>query len=153
MHKKIICISNSGEKGKTESLRNLATILINNQNITCIKPENRILATNGDFRAVFKIDGIIIGIESQGDPNTGLKNRLTKLFNDYNCQIIVCASRTKGDTVHDVESFAKSNEFQIIWSSTYETSQPSLQIPLNQQKGQHLNLLIDMLIEQMKQGF
>lgn len=150
MQKKIICISNSGEKGKTESLRNLATILINNQNITCIKPKNRILSTNGDFRAVFEIDGIIIGIESQGDPNTGLKNRLTNLFNDYNCQIIVCASRTKGETVNDVNSFAKLNDFQIIWSSTYETTVQSLQEPLNQQKGQHLILLIDMLIEQMK---
>jgi hypothetical protein len=27
--------------------------------------------------------GIIIGIESQGDPNTSLKNRLTSLFNEF----------------------------------------------------------------------
>lgn len=49
------------------------------------------------------IKGLVVGIESQGDPNSRLHKSLQD-FRNANCDIIICATRTSGMTVAWVKS-------------------------------------------------
>ena len=44
------------------------------------------------------VNGMVVGIESQGDPNSRLKNSLGA-FAAANCDVIFCACRTRGMTI------------------------------------------------------
>lgn len=50
------------------------------------------------------VRGLIVGIESQGDPNSRLQQSLSD-FMAANCNIIFCACRTRGMTVGWVNSY------------------------------------------------
>lgn len=66
----------------------------------------------GDIRVVIIINGKTIGIESQGDPNSRLFESLP-LFVKCNCDIIICATRTRGGTVEAVEQLYDT--YNIEW--------------------------------------
>ena len=55
---------------------------------------------------ISSINGIKIGIESQGDPNSRLAQSLVD-FEKAGCNIIFCACRTKGKTVQSILSHNK----------------------------------------------
>jgi hypothetical protein len=56
-----------------------------------------------DVRAIIKINGHSIGIESQGDPGSRIFTSIS-LFVQEECDIIVCATRTRGQTVEVIEN-------------------------------------------------
>lgn len=64
-----------------------------------------------DIKVLITINGVKIGIESQGDPikNTRLPDSLAE-FVEIGCEIIVCAARTYGRTRDVVDDVAKGYE-------------------------------------------
>lgn len=144
--KTIIALWNSGNKGKTETLREFSNILINTYpNNTAISPIPLNVPTKGDFRIVVEINGITVGIESQGDPNTNLRARLLDLANNFNCDLILCTTRTRGDTVHAVENLHYNFGYETIWTSTYQVSDLNLSNTVNQIKARHILDLLQTL--------
>jgi len=109
-----------------------------------IFPIPTIIPTTGDFRLVVEIKGKIIGIESQGDPNTKLKERLIELADTFHCEIILCSSRTKGSTVTAVDNLYSKKGFQTIWTSTYQIADSTSHNFVNQLNAKHL---LDLLQE------
>ncbi len=85
-----------------------------------------------------------IGIISQGDSTTGLKDELLEKISNQ-CDVIICATRTSGETVNAVNDVSKSNNGLVIWTTTYEINDESLYIKMNNLKS---NQIID-LIESM----
>ena len=65
-----------------------------------------------DITVVITIDGVKVGIESQGDPGSRLFRSLDH-FVKVGCKVIVCATRTRGATVDAVS--ALSGKYNIIW--------------------------------------
>jgi type IV secretory pathway TrbF-like protein len=59
------------------------------------------------------INGFRVGIESQGDPGGRLENSLN-LFLKKNCDVIVCSTRTKGQTVKAVNKLSKHG-YKVKW--------------------------------------
>ena len=53
--------------------------------------------SNNDVNMVVEYNGIKIGISSAGDPGLNQKEILT-VFIEMNCNIIICACRTRGST-------------------------------------------------------
>ena len=142
--KTIIAIKNAGEKGKTETTRELANILIKNYpNFTPIFPTPFEILIEHDFRIVIEINGKIIAIESQGDPGTNLKSRLEFLIGEYNCDLIICTCRSRGETVRSINSVANTCKYQTIINSTYQSK--SNHEELNKIKAEHLLDLIEKL--------
>jgi hypothetical protein len=145
MSNTILAIWNTGQTGKTESVRNFANELITAYpHYRPISANPLIIPTAGDFRAVVGINKNIIGIESQGDPKTGLYNRLNDLIclPQFKCNLIICTCRTKGETPNAISALAATHGYDIIWTSTYHIQAPSLRPFVNNQKGKHiLNLL------------
>lgn len=140
MHKIVIALWHSGGKGKTGSLREFAHLLLRTYpTATILLAEPNPVPTDRDFRLVVEIKGKIIAIESQGDPNTNLHGRLMKLVATYNPDIILCSSRTKGDTVWSINQLALSPLlYEIIWTSTYQTKVATMHNTFNQLKAKHL---------------
>ena len=148
LRKIVLAISNSSNKGKTSTLREIAKILIENFSPKIILPKDsenqdvlNSIESGGDFSLVLNINGVMIGIESKGDPGTSLKTRLEQLV-DMGCDVIICTCRTRGDTKNDVN--ALKNNYSIIFSSTYSSNDCSQELlnQLNKKKAIHL---IDLL--------
>jgi len=116
----IISIWNSGSKGKSTTILNLANLLLSilpNRVIYCSK---NIHALTTDFRLIIEINHKTIALESQGDPKTNLEKRLDDIVTKYKPDLIICSTRTRGETVHAVENIANKYFFDIIWTSTYQ---------------------------------
>lgn len=120
--KTILAVKNCASKGKSETLRELVQLLEKTYPIHQVKllEPNRLPIT-GDFSFVAIMNGKTIAIESKGDPTTDLTKRLKEIEKNYNPDIIICATRTSGETVSGVKSFEKKG-YQVIWTSTYEVA-------------------------------
>ena len=114
MSKMIICISEGENQGKTEIIRELAKIL----NAIQGSSSSGSIPPAGDFSLEITVNGKICGLESKGDPTTGLYARLEP-YAKKPCDVIVCASRTRCSTVEDVENIATTYHYEIIWTSPY----------------------------------
>lgn len=146
--KTVLAIWNSGNKGKTETLREFAVLLLAAYpNYKEILPVSSKISATGDFRLVVEINGKIIGVESQGDPKTNLKSKLIDLADNFKCDIILCSTRTRGETVQAVyESLLNSRGFKAIWTSTYQVENTLDYKTVNQLKAKHLLELLQALL-------
>ncbi|GMO28199.1 MAG: hypothetical protein Ta2B_08870 [Termitinemataceae bacterium] len=136
--KTIICIWHYKNKGKTKTIKEILKLLKKRYIHKVIFHENE---NNGeDFQEVIKIKKKQIGIESMGDPCCGLKEKLDTMYTKHNCNLIICASRDYGKTtVEAIYKFAKENDFNIIWSSTYDTEDNvNLHDKVNSLKAKHI---------------
>lgn len=71
----------------------------------------------GDIKAIFLLNGVKVGIESQGDPDSKMEGTIDE-FIERGCEIIVTACRTKGSTFTKVRDYlGKELGFDIIWSA------------------------------------
>jgi len=144
--KTILAVWNAGGKGKTESLREFALNLLRTYPLHVAKvPNPSTVPKKGDFRLVVEISGIIIGVESQGDPGTNLDNRLIDLVTNFNCDIIICTCRTRGKTVNAIQNIKNTFGFQTIWTSTYQIEDESQHATANDLKGKHILKLLQKL--------
>lgn len=93
MPEKIYALWARANSGKTSTLNQFIKLLNDKyENILLKKGIDTV-----DSLAVFNIDGKIVGITTQGDKISQLKKWLDKLEN-HNCDIIFCATRSKGGT-------------------------------------------------------
>lgn len=144
--KTIVAIKNSSDKKKTETLREFASLMLTTYpNLIPILPIPAFVPSEWDFRLVVEINGIRIAIESQGDPNSKLQERLFDLADNFNVDIILCTTRTKWETVYAVEDLCNQKGFQYIWSSTYQMIGKANQDIANQAKARHLLDLLQSL--------
>lgn len=141
--KTILAIWNKAGKGKSDSIREFATLLLNTYP-TNVPTVTNPIKSKSDFSIIIEINGKKIGIESQGDPGTKLQERLSKLVTK-GCEVIICSTRTSGETANAVIDIGKKSKYQIIWTSTYEIDDTSQHKTLNTLKGKHiLDLLLSL---------
>lgn len=100
--KAIYALQGPQNSGKTETL----VLLYKELQRKYPDLEIKLINDGGDIKAIISIAlGQSIGIESQGDPNSRLKQSLQD-FHVQNCSLIFCACRTKGMTVEWVNSLS-----------------------------------------------
>ncbi|UTW47126.1 ATP-binding protein [Bacterioplanoides sp. SCSIO 12839] len=91
---RVIALFGPGNSGKTSTLRIVHQQLLKMDFDTMEKYHK----SHVDIREIFIIDGVKVGLETQGDPYSRLAESL-ELFKKIGCKIIICASRTRGSTV------------------------------------------------------
>jgi ABC-type phosphate transport system ATPase subunit len=104
--KKIFALTGVTNTGKSTTIRTVYNLL--RAKYPKAKEEPGAKLNRVDIKVVITINGVRIGIESQGDP--GKKSRLSqslKEFVDSGCSIIVCARRKRGRTFEAVEELRK----------------------------------------------
>lgn len=114
MNNLVIANKGTAECGKSSSIKEVFNKLI------AIYPYN-ILIEDGDIKAIITIGNILVGIESQGDPNS----RMMQSMNDFvsmGCQIIVAACRTSGETCNKIIELNQVNGYDIIWATNDKTA-------------------------------
>lgn len=103
----IIAIRGVGNVGKTETIKNIYHLL--KSKYPEAKIENKICGL--DIRVIFTVNGVKIGIESRGDPSSRLFKSIP-LFVQRQCNIIICATRSRGKTVQLIK---EQKNYEIIW--------------------------------------
>ena len=138
-HKKaILAVWGTANTGKSETLRALARLLLHTYgNRGFVFPEQHpFVPDTGDFRLVIEVDGLIVAIESQGDPKSGLPEKLDDLVNNHHADVIFCATRTYGETA-DAVNLISERGFERIWTTTYLTQRGPHQ-GVNALKARHI---------------
>lgn len=109
--KKVIAVWGAANTGKTKSIKRAYTML------TDAYPGAEVEEFwNGvDITVVITAEGAKLGIESQGDPTGQRLKKSLQRFVDIGCQLIICATRTRGSTCKVVEEFRKKNEYELEW--------------------------------------
>ncbi|WP_122898278.1 hypothetical protein [Acinetobacter sp. B51(2017)] len=154
MKKLIISLAGAENTGKTQTLTLLIEMLVKDAFaqpdtlVKCLKMEN------ADMRLIVAIGDIKVAVDTKGDPDTKLFERISELDS---CDYIICACRTRGETYDAIQDFAQKTKRKRIKLHTYEV-EPSLnrtntaasQI-LNELKAQHIyQYLMNKVHEQQK---
>lgn len=147
----MICVKESANRGKSSTIVIAYDELINNGatdvnvTITIGKNQYSCPCKNSEILAVLNYKGTTIGIESQGDPN-GRQMFSIQEFVKQNCDIIICASRTKGSPLKHICN--KSSGYDLIFMSSYyfHHTQGTRNNNLHQFGGKKIVELIDELI-------
>ena len=127
MKKTIIAVYGSAQEGKSSTIKKVCQKLI--ANFPDAIASDLAIDYSADISVTIIIGNIKIGIESQGDPSTGLLERLDKLAID-GCDIIICATRRRGETTNAVGEVAEKYNYNMIWLSSYFSQKDSPK-PLN----------------------
>jgi hypothetical protein len=141
MQKRIYALWSPGSKGKTTAVKKIAKELYRIFPRADIFPDVASLA-KGEIDLVITIGKIKIGITSQGDPGTGLYGRLEKHANHNSCNILVCTTRTYGETVQAVEAIEKKYGFRAVWFTNYQSGFPGEHDYLNQKSAEAIIALM-----------
>lgn len=119
-HKTVIATWGVSNTGKSDTLVKVFDLI--QQNYPNAIYNIKYPSHTGNINAVIDIINIHgisvkVGIESQGDPNSRIFTSIDE-FVAINCDIILCATRTRGDTVCKV-SLLTQNGYREIWITNY----------------------------------
>lgn len=109
--KKVLCLYGASKCGKSSAIAELDRLMQNSGNAALVQnlhPED-----SGEVCKIYDAGGILIGIESMGDPYSRQPESLD-LFVKENCSIIICASRTRGGTANNVVEL-EQNGYEVFW--------------------------------------
>lgn len=114
--KAMILVWGSAERGKSQSIKRLAMSLPFS---SIIRPWNADDYDSYVIGTIIDNDGNerIVGLESQGDPYSKQKEWIEACVS-ANCEVIVAASRSYGQTVRDARDAARDNGYEIIEVTT-----------------------------------
>ena len=119
--KQVFGLYGTANVGKSGTVKNVYRKLIEKYpDFTFHQDFQQILTFEFDICVIIIINGKIIGIESQGDPNSRIFTSLP-IFVKFNCDIILCATRSRGATVDEVEKLKGSYEIKWIKKNPSES--------------------------------
>jgi len=109
MKKIIIAVWGRGSVGKTTTIKEVYKMLLEKY-----KDSEEIYNKSAqvEIEVVLRINGHLVGLVSKGDPGSGLDERL-KILVTIGCEVIVCATRTRGNTEDYVNSYKP--DYSIEW--------------------------------------
>jgi len=136
MEKRIFALYGVSNVGKSTTLRLIAQEIMR-QFPAAVSSMPLDPLPEGDIVVIILVGKVKIGITTQGDPSTGLYQRLKDLFTD-DCSIIFCATRTSGDTIKNVEDMEKNNGYKTTWVTNYQSGYPEDRSILNQRSAEDL---------------
>ena len=115
-----IAIVNIGkaDMGKTTSIRKAFNILALHypDTTTIYVPRNgkAPILDNKEVKATIKIGDVLVGIETQGDPNSRLPKSLNYFVN-WGCEIILVACRADDDSTYNSVTALAEQGYEILW--------------------------------------
>ena len=109
----IVCVSGHSSMGKTGTIRQAW------EKFRKISDKPLITKSQGkELVGVVRKNARKYGFETLGDPYSD-QEKWIKILVESECEIIVAASRTHGETVNIVKRIAHQNNYRIIWFSPF----------------------------------
>lgn len=106
--KTLLAVRGVGNRGKSTSVKKAYELLKKAHPTAQVDGDD----TRLDIKIVITIDGVKVGIGSQGDPTSRLPASL-RYFVEIGCEVIICSTRTSGKTVDAVNALA--SQYVIRW--------------------------------------
>lgn len=120
MNKLVIANRGTSEIGKSSAIKAVISLL-EGKGYSVIKKDLQ----GWDIKAIFIIDGIRVGIESQGDPTSKMEETMEEFVN-AGCDIIVTSCRTKWSTYDKVVNYlGEENGYDVLWAAHYVYQVPN----------------------------
>ena len=119
--KKAIALKAVAKRGKSQTLRTVDELLRVKYPDAIVEHEHR---TGVELRAVLSINGVKIGIETTGENIKRIKESFD-LFVNLGCEVIICATRTTGNTVMAVNALPG---YEVVWLEQRAHSNPVEQV-------------------------
>lgn len=114
MNKLVIANRGAGYIGKSSSVRSVYQLLKDNGHKLLVEEWQ-----GEDIKAIFEINGVKVGIESQGDPDSQMEPTM-EAFVATGCEIIVTACRTKSYTYEKVWKYlGEEHGYNVLWAAHY----------------------------------
>ena len=151
MKKTIIAIQGKAKRGKTATIKEFREVLKLKQECHILQEQDLLEGRieQKDIKRIitiaYKGRQIKIGIESQGDPGSRLVTEQLKDFLDSECDVIICACRTSGDSVNIINRVGDENGYDVIFTSPYISK--SNHETLNHHKAEHVLNLVQKIVE------
>ncbi len=112
MINKVIALQGGSNVGKSETVKKVYELLkVKYPNATILIEE----IYKVDITVILIIKNVKIGIESQGDPNGRLVKESSARFVREGCQVIICNTRTYGQTVDAVNELQQKHKYEVVW--------------------------------------
>lgn len=146
--KKIIALYGPGNSGKSTTLKMVFRSLevsfekLEESEVQADRRGKYFLDERYDVRAIFVVNGVRVGLESQGDPNSRLEDSL-QFFRDNACTLIVCPTRTRGKTVDCVSRLKP--DFEVEWIEKLVTNGASSETACNKADAAKIEKMIKLL--------
>ncbi len=142
MKNTIIAVYGRASEGKSYTIKRVVEILKTHYPVT-----TNYLIDGDDVLLTIQLGNVKIGIESQGDPNSRMltQHTIETLAAQEKCNIIVCATRTRSETVHEVDRIAATYNYATIWKSSYYTAGHTV-MTVNQIAAEEIVRLIEAII-------
>lgn len=119
MKKLVIANRGAGWVGKSAAILSLINLLEEKGYRLIYK-----VPQGADCKAAFMVEGVRVGVESQGDPKSEMEASMEEFVSE-GCEIIVTACRTKSKTFEKVtEYLGKENGYGILWFAHYVYKTP-----------------------------
>lgn len=115
--KKVFALRGTSKTGKTLTIRTFDEFLREKFPGAIVEHEHR---SRAELRAVLSINGVRIGIETTGEIIKRI-NESFDLFVNLGCELIICATRTKGQTVTAVETLPG---YEVVWFDRRVEAEP-----------------------------
>lgn len=148
MNKTIIAVYGRAEEGKSTSIK-LACRKLLSDYPNAIPPAEGI-NDNGDILTIVRLGDIKIGFESQGDPKSRMISEDTiRYLANEECHIIICATRTGGETVHKVDEIANEFNYHTLWLSSYWSPNLNFNVLNDQLSDQLIRLITSLIVGQL----
>ena len=111
MKKTIIALWGRRDIGKTGTIKEVARLLRKH-------PKSQVIADCEEFadiKVVIEVKDKKIGINSHGDVADYLSDQLKNLVIHHECDVVVTATRTRGETVTCVKEYKQKHGYEIEW--------------------------------------
>lgn len=143
MKKTIFALWGHAGQGKSSTVKEIAQLILQHYLQAMKSPDPSDFSVT-DVKLTITIGDIRIGIEGRGDPKSRLFASL-KEFSKDGCQIIICSTRTSGETVRAVSNLHDSHGYDIIWTTNYRSNEKDHDV-LNQFAANHIFGLVQEVI-------
>jgi hypothetical protein len=137
MEKLLIAVRGPANSGKTATIVRVYKIIEKKYkpNVLSVTPP----FWGKEIRAILTIEKIKIGIVSLGDPSNKPRKNLEyflQYFSRQDCQIIICACRTKGSTYDAVDHMKQ--KYRVNWHDKIGVQTDAAQRTANQKMAQQI---------------
>ena len=139
--KKVIALYGTANTGKSSTIKFVYDLLRNKYP----NAKSNEIIMHADIKVFITVNNKKIGIESQGDPISRLGDSL-KYFVSIGCNVIICATRTRGRTVDAVNEL--KGKFEIKWIKQDYISDISKQNSYNTTKAKAIIREAEMVINE-----
>ena len=129
--KKIFALKGRRNGGKSQTIRTVDELLRAKYPDARVEHEHR---TKAELRVVLDINGVTIGVESTGENFKRIEASFD-LFVSHGCEIIICATRTKGNAVNAVNALPG---YEVVWLEQQTQSAPFEQVLNNLAMARHI---------------